>query len=247
VFIFSFFSYSSSKLPGYILPIFPALALLLAAYLETAPRRSRIIAAGLLVLIGIAGIIAVPQMVKIGVRHASETALLTAYQPWVLAAAIITAAGGAVALLHARHLRRDLTVLTMAIAGFAATELILTGFEPYGAMRAGKTAALKMRPELAPDTPIYSVSTYEKSMTFYLRRPVTLVDYWDEFTFGLSQQPELSIPSVPQFVERWQQHTRAGVKALAIISPEKYAELKQQGLPMRLIVQDTRRVVVANL
>jgi hypothetical protein len=78
-------------------------------------------------------------------------------------------------------------------------------------------------------------------MTFYLRRPVTLVDYWDEFTFGLSQQPELSIPKVEQFVERWQQHSKAGVKALAIISPEKYAELKQQGLTMRVVVQDTCR------
>ncbi|MBY0555677.1 MAG: glycosyltransferase family 39 protein [Burkholderiaceae bacterium] len=247
VFIFTFFSYSSSKLPGYILPIFPALALLIAAYLETAARRSRIIAAALLVVIGVGGIIAVPQMLHISVRHASETALLAAYQPWVLAAAIITAAGGAVALLHARHLRRDLTVLTMALAGFTATELILAGFEPYGAMRAGKTAALKMRPELSPDTPIYSVATYEQSMTFYLGRPVVLVDYWDEFTFGLRQQPELSIPSVAQWVQRWQEHRQQGVKALAILSPDKYAELKQQGVFMRLIVQDTRRVVVANL
>jgi hypothetical protein len=47
------------------------------------------------VVIGIAGIIAVPQMVHVGVRHASETKLLEAYQPWVLAAAIIAAAGGA--------------------------------------------------------------------------------------------------------------------------------------------------------
>jgi 4-amino-4-deoxy-L-arabinose transferase-like glycosyltransferase len=42
VFIFFFFSYSSSKLPGYILPIFPALALLIAAYLERTRACSRI-------------------------------------------------------------------------------------------------------------------------------------------------------------------------------------------------------------
>jgi hypothetical protein len=57
-----------------------------------------------------------------------------------------------------------------------------------------------MLPELKADTPIYSVSTYEQSMTFYLRRTVVLVDYWDEFTFGLRQQPELSIP--PSTVRR---------------------------------------------
>ncbi|MYM86889.1 glycosyltransferase family 39 protein [Rugamonas sp. FT82W] len=247
VFIFFFFSYSSSKLPGYILPIFPALALLIGVYLENASRRSRMIAAGLLVLIGAAGVAAVPQMVTMAVRHREETALLEAYQPWVLMAGIVAAAGGALALLHARHLRRDLTVLTMAVAGFAATQLILAGFEPYGKMRAGKAVALKMLPELKPDTKIYSVTTYEQSMTFYLRRTVVLVDYWDEFTFGLRQQPELSIPTVDEFVEQWNAQTRQGVKALAILSPEKYEELKDDGLPMRVVAEDTRRVVVANL
>ncbi|MYN20509.1 glycosyltransferase family 39 protein [Rugamonas sp. FT107W] len=247
VFIFFFFSYSSSKLPGYILPIFPALALLIGVYLENASRRSRMIAAGLLVLIGVAGVAAVPQMVTMAVRHREETALLEAYQPWVLMAGIVAAAGGALALLHARHLRRDLTVLTMAVAGFAATQLILAGFEPYGKMRSGKAVALKMLPELKPDTKIYSVTTYEQSMTFYLRRTVVLVDYWDEFTFGLRQQPELSIPTVDEFVVQWNAHTKQGVKALAILSPEKYQDLKDDGLPMRVVAEDTRRVVVANL
>ncbi|MYM98039.1 glycosyltransferase family 39 protein [Duganella vulcania] len=247
VFIFFFFSYSSSKLPGYILPIFPALALLIGVYLETASRSSRMIAAGLLVLIGVAGVAAVPQMVTMAVRHREETALLEAYQPWVLMAGIVAAAGGALALLHARHLRRDLTVLTMALAGFASTQLILAGFEPYGKMRSGKAVALKMLPELKPDTRIYSVTTYEQSMTFYLRRTVVLVDYWDEFTFGLRQQPELSIPTVDEFVVQWNAHTKQGVKALAILSPEKYQDLKDDGLPMRVVAEDTRRVVVANL
>ena len=247
VFIFFFFSYSSSKLPGYILPIFPALALLIAVDLENASSRSRMIAAGLLVLIGAAGVAAVPQMVTMAVRHPEETALLEAYQQWVLMAGIVAAAGGALALLHARHLRRDLTVLTMAIAGFIATQLILTGFEPYGKMRSGKAVALKILPELKPDTKIYSVNTYEQSMTFYLQRTVVLVDYWDEFTFGLRQQPELSIPTVDEFVVQWNEHIKQGVKVLAILSPEKYEELKDDGLAMRVVAEDTRRVVVANL
>jgi hypothetical protein len=167
VFITFFFSYSSSKLPGYILPIFPALALLIAAYLEGASRRT---AAGRRPAGGDRRGRPGRRAADGGWRCAIRTsALLEAYQPWVLAAAIIAAAGGALALLHARHLRRDLTVLTMAVAGFPV-QLILAGFEPYGKMRAGKTLALKMLPELQADTPIYSVSTYEQSMTFYLHR-----------------------------------------------------------------------------
>ena len=143
--------------------------------------------------------------------------------------------------------RRDLAVLTMAIAGFAATQLILTGFEPYGKMRAGKALALKMLPELQPDTKVYSVGTYEQSMTFYLRRTVTLVDYWDEFTFGLSQQPELAIPTVAGFAAQWRQDTARHRKALAIMTPDTYAELKAEGLPMRVVAEDSRRLAVSNL
>jgi 4-amino-4-deoxy-L-arabinose transferase-like glycosyltransferase len=247
VFIFFFFSYSSSKLPGYILPVFPALALLIGAYLENASRPNRMLAAGLLLLTGAVGLYFVPQIVHIGVRHPSETKLLAAYQPWVLGAAIVAAAGGALALFHARQLRRDLTILTLAIAGFALTQLIAAGFEPYGKMRSGKAMAHKMLPELAPDTKIYSVSTYEQSMTFYLRRTVILVNYLDEFSFGLQQQPELAIPTVDGFVAQWLAQTQQGVKALAIVSNEEYARLKARGLPMRVVADDPRRVVVANL
>ncbi|MYM25689.1 phospholipid carrier-dependent glycosyltransferase [Duganella sp. FT135W] len=247
VFITFFFSYSSSKLPGYILPVFPAMAMLSAVYLENASRLQRTIAAGLLIVVGVAGLAAVPQMAHMAVRHPEERVLLEAYQPWVLTAAIIATAGGALALLHARQLRRDLSVLTLAIAGFLSVQLILTGFEPYGKMRAGKALAMKMLPELKPDTKIYSVATYEQSMTFYLKRTVILVDYWDEFTFGLRQQPELSIPTLDGFVAQWQQHSADNVKALAIISNEAYETLKAKGVTMRVVAEDTRRLVITNL
>ena len=247
VFIFFFFSYSSSKLPGYILPVFPALALLVAVYLENASRRQRMLAAGLLVAVGLVGLAFVPGIAGMKVRHPSETALLEAYQPWVLAAALLAAGGGALALMHARHLRRDATVLALALAGFLATQAILAGFEPYGKMRAGTALVPAIQAELSADTKIYSVSTYEQSLTFYLRRTVVLVDYWDEFTFGLKQQPELSIPTVDGFVAQWNKAAGAGIKALAIMEHDTYAELKQRGVAMRVVAEDSRRMVVANL
>lgn len=246
VFIFFFFSYSSSKLPGYILPIFPALALLIGAYLEHASRPNRVFAALLLLIVGVAGVAAVPQIVNLAVRHPAERALLEAYQPWVLAAGIVAAAGGALALLHARHLRRDLTVLTLACAGFAATQLILAGFEPYGKMRAGVELVAPIKAELRPDSRIYSVRTYEQSLTFYLGRTVTLVDYWDEFSFGLSQQPELSIPTLDGFIAQWTEDGKQGRKSLAIMEAGTYQLLRKQGLAMRVVAEDTRRMVVAN-
>jgi 4-amino-4-deoxy-L-arabinose transferase-like glycosyltransferase len=246
-FILFFFSYSSSKLPGYILPIFPALAMLIAVQLEHASRPQRMIAAGLMLLAGLAGLAAMPQLAHMSERNPGEGMLLAAAQPWALGAGIIAAAAGALALMHARQLRRDLGVLTLAIAGFAVTQLILIGMEPYGKMRAGKDLAAKILPELKPDTKVYSVELYEQSMTFYLRRTVTLVDYGDELTFGLQQQPELFIPTLDAFTARWNAHTAAGEKAVALLSNHAYDKLKARNLPMRVVLQDTRRVVVSNL
>jgi hypothetical protein len=100
--------------------------------------------------------------------------------------------------------------------------------------------------ELTPATKIYSVGIYEQSLTFYLRRPVILVDYWDEFTFGLKQEPQLSIPTLGAFNEQWAREAKQGVHALAIIRADIAKTMQQQGLPVRIVAQDARRTVIAN-
>ena len=246
-FIFFFFSYSTSKLPGYIVPIFPALALLIALFLESASRRQRMLAASLLCLLGAAILIGGP--IAFGKASARDPAALIAlkgYQPWLMAAGFFALAGGALALLHARQLRRDMTVLTIAGAGFLATHCILAGSELYGQNRAGTDMLPQIQAELTADTKIYSVGIYEQSLTYYLQRPVILVDYWDEFTFGLKQQPELSIPSIEPFITQWTSDATAGVRDVAIISLDRYKELQQRGVPMRIVAQDARRMAIAN-
>ena len=248
VFILLFFTKSNSKLPGYILPIFPALALLVANYLDISSRRSRMFNAALAALVGVALLATAPFMTRFAGR-ATEAVLYQAYQPWVLAAGVAALAGGALAWQLARqHVanRRDLFVVMLAIAGFATTELILAGFEPIGHMRAGANLLPAIRAELKPDTRIYSVGTYEQSLTFYLGRSVTLVDYRDEFDFGLQQQPQLAIPTVAAFVAQWTRDAAAGVRDVALIRADIYNELKQKGVPMRVVAQDARRTVIAN-
>jgi hypothetical protein len=134
----------------------------------------------------------------------------------------------------------------LAVTGFATTELMLAGFEPIGQARAGVNLLPAIQAELKSDTKIYSVGTYEQSLTFYLRRTVVLVDYLDEFSFGLRQQPELAIPAVPQFVAQWTNDAAAGVRDVAIIRADIFNDLKQKGVPMRVVAQDARRTVIAN-
>ncbi|GAB3440681.1 glycosyltransferase family 39 protein [Massilia solisilvae] len=244
-FIILFFTKSSSKLPGYILPVFPAAALLIANYLDVGTRRSRMLTCGLTALLGAALLGFVPFVPGLA-KQAGEAALYAAYQPFVLAAGFVAAAGGVVAMLYARQMQRDLMVVVLALAGFASTELLLAGFEPIGQVRAGVNLLPAIRAELKPETRVYSVGIYEQSLTFYLRRTVTLVDYWDEFTFGLQQEPQLSIPTVPTFVAQWRADAAAGRHDLAIIREDILADLKRQGVPLRVVAADARRTVIAN-
>jgi hypothetical protein len=103
-----------------------------------------------------------------------------------------------------------------------------------------------MARELKPGTTVYSVGTYEQSLTFYLRREVVLVDYWDEFTFGLQQEPQRSIPTVAQFVAKWRLDAASGRHDLAITRADIVADLKAQGVPLRVVAADSRRTVIAN-
>jgi 4-amino-4-deoxy-L-arabinose transferase-like glycosyltransferase len=248
-FIILFFTKSNSKLPGYILPIFPALAMLVALTLERGARLGRMLSAGLMALIGAVLLTLVPYLPHMTGR-AAEVVLYQGYQPWVLAAGLVGLAGGVMALLYARRLeiepKRDLFVLTLALAGFATTQILIAGFEPIGRARAGVDMLPAIQAELAPHTPIYSVGTYEQSMTFYLRRRFILVDYTDEFSFGLQQQPELAMPSVPVFVAQWMRDAAAGQRDIAFIRDDIYAALRAQGVPMRVIARDARRIVIAN-
>ncbi|PQO96490.1 phospholipid carrier-dependent glycosyltransferase [Massilia phosphatilytica] len=246
-FITLFFTKSNSKLPGYILPVFPGVALLVAHYLDAGTRRGRMLTAGLTALLGVGLLATVPFMQKFA-KHAGEDVLYAAYQPWVLAAGLVLLIGGCLALLYARQMLRDLFVVVLAVAGFAGTELMLVGFEPIGQVRAGVNLlpALKAAGAANPAVKVYSVGIYEQSLTFYLGRPVTLVDYRDEFDFGLQQQPELAIPTIPAFVARWRADAAAGVRDVAITRPEIAADLKRQGVPLRIVAADARRTVIAN-
>jgi 4-amino-4-deoxy-L-arabinose transferase-like glycosyltransferase len=247
-FITLFFTKSHSKLPGYIVPVFPALALLVALYLDVGTRRSRMLTAGLSALLGAALLAFVPFMARLA-KHPGEDLVYAACQPWVLAAGLVLLVGGLLSMLYARQMVRDLSVLVLAIAGFGATQLLLAGFEPIAAVRAGTGVlpALKAAGAMDPATRVYAVGMYEQSLTFYMGRPVTLVAYLDEFEFGLQQQPQLAIPTVAAFRDAWHRDALAGRRSVAITKPDIAADLLAQGLAARIVAADARRAVLVNI
>ena len=77
-------------------------------------------------------------------------------------------------------------------------------------------------------------------MPFYIGRTVTLVNYHDEFETGLKAEPGLAIPDLDAFRDAW---LRPG-DALAIMQPGTFEKFRRQGLPMQVLLDDPRRVLV---
>jgi 4-amino-4-deoxy-L-arabinose transferase-like glycosyltransferase len=245
VFIFVFFSLSGSKLPSYILPIFPALALLIACRLQQAGRRGVMISAGLLALFAAAGLALLPRVAAMA-GDAYEAPLYLDYSRWVAVTAALALAGSMAAIWQARR-SVQAGMLLLAITGFMAGQMLMLGHDPMGRYSAGVNHLPALQGELAPQTPLYVVGRYEQSLPFYLRRTMTMVQHADELEFGLRQQPELWIPTREEFMRVWIRHHAGGEAAVAILSRDAYEQFARAGLPMRVVGADPRRVIVSSL
>jgi 4-amino-4-deoxy-L-arabinose transferase-like glycosyltransferase len=236
VFIFAFFSASSSKLPSYILPIFPALALLIGPELvRLSPRTLRaLLLPTLLLLLAVA--LAGPELMA---RRAAADPLLLDYLPWARAALLIVVAGGIGALLLDARGRRLPALLAAAFGALLGFQVALTGHNVFAPSMSAWALAQQIKPYLTPDVPFYSLRTYDQTLNFYIGRTVTLVDYGDELTFGLKQQPELAVASLEEFARRWQAHPQA----LAIAGPETVAAVRTLGVPLEVVADDGKRIV----
>ena len=238
--VFVFFSASSSKLVSYILPMFPALALLTGARLTRLGARAL---AWQTLPAALAGIVLLALMPGIE-RYASREVpveLFRDYAVWLSAASLLEIAGAAACAWLAWRGRGAAALAVLAFTGLAFAQLALSGHESLSTANSAYHIAQKIKPELKPGMPFYSVNTYDQSLQFYLRRSTTMVVYQDELGFGIAQEPEKFIPDFARFQKTW----NAEREALALMSPDAYQMFSAKGLPMRLVAHDTRRIVVA--
>ncbi len=240
VFIFVFFSASSSKLPSYILPALPASALLVGAMLPRLQPRALMLHLALVTLLA-AGALALAPRISDRADHETPSAMMNAFENWAIAAACMWLLGTASALALTRRARVKAAALCLAVAGFAAQSAALQGHGELARSNSAYYLAEQIRPLLSPGVPFYSVAMYEQTLTYYLRRTVTLVNYTDEMELGLRQEPDKGIPSEAEFERRWLGHD----DAFAVMTAEKHAELRERGLPMHIVAEDTRRLVVS--
>jgi 4-amino-4-deoxy-L-arabinose transferase-like glycosyltransferase len=245
-FIFFFFSISGSKLPSYILPIFPALSILIAYYIEKSTDVGIKINAASLIVIGIIGMALSPKIGSLA-KDVFVKPYFEVMIPWVFGASALLLACGLAAFWFSKK-NKDLAIIFMAVGGFLSGQAIFLGHDQWGQYSAGTIHLTAIQKELKDEgehkIPFYGVNQYEQSLPYYLQRKLILVSNPDEMAFGLEQQPELWIPHLSDFVIEWKKHQTNNEKAIAIMHPSMYEKLLSEGVTSRLIAKDPKRVIV---
>lgn len=241
VVVFGFFSVSSSKLPSYILPIFPSLAVLIAVHLDRCEGSSSLRWQAMpAILLGVAAFVLATQAPRFANAEVGAD-LYGAYQPWLYAASLALLAGGLAAFAYGRRGRSLGFALALALGGHVFGQLFLLGHDTVGRVNSAHDAALAIRDKLPPGVPFFSAETYDQSLQFYLKRTTTMVAYRDEMSFGIAQEPAKFIQTREEFEARWHQLPAAW----ALMSPQTWDEMNRKGLPMTVQFRDTRRVIVS--
>jgi len=247
-FVFVFFSASGSKLPSYILPLFPALALVIGWQLATMSDAllwrltvpAVIFAAGawLLLLLGY-------DALADRWRDPAQPLLpLLAYGTWIKTALGVAFAGGLVALWALRQGRRTSAILAIAFSTLLMTQLIITGHDTLAESRSSAPLLARVTAQHGPlraDIPFYSVHMYDQTVPYYLGRTVIQVEHPDELAMGIASEPWRAIAKI----DAWRAIWAASTDAYAIMPPDDFERLRREGVPMRELGRDARRVIAS--
>jgi 4-amino-4-deoxy-L-arabinose transferase-like glycosyltransferase len=250
-FLFVFFSMSGSKLPSYILPMFPALALILGFELTRLSTRALMwialpMAVGGL-LLAAAYVLAFDQGVASLARPSTPAAIYRAFGPWALAAILLYATGGVAAFAlfrKATPAAKTGGIAALALSSLVGLQLAFQGHDAFAVVRSAQpilAAAERSNGQpLDPAFPVYQIGSYDQTLPFYLRRPTTLVEFRDEMTLGILAEPHKAL-NLTQWIEAW----AAAPQAYALMSRATAADLRREGVPFRVLAEDPRRTFIA--
>jgi 4-amino-4-deoxy-L-arabinose transferase-like glycosyltransferase len=238
--VFVFFSASGSKLPSYVLPIFPALALLIGDTLASSGRRFALAQAAVAGLAALA-LAAAASQVKRYAAPDLPAELLAGYVPWLLTAAAVLLATAAVSASLALRARLQAAALALAFGGLVSAQTATSGHEALSPAYSAYHVAHQIRDQVKPDVPFYMVETFDHSLLFYLRRTATMVGVKDELEQPIAWEPGRFLPDAAAFARAWQ----ADSEAYAMFNAKDLPRfLEAHPVPMQIVARDARRVIV---
>ncbi len=244
-FITLFFSASTSKLLTYILPVFPALAILVGAYLDSLwrskieywkPSLSVCLSVFALVCgaLGIAAFGVALRLIPSLTRWLDKTlakSLTIPFSPMVYGLALGTIfllwCGATVLSLK----RRDAKILATSFIG-CSTALLLTVFAVLNTLSPDlnmKALATYIQPGLDSGARLVSYESYAQGLGFYTQRRIVLINGLGEIEFGADQLP-------PDERQIWFKTARGGDDDTRDLSPLK-GEL-QSAQPVYVLVKN---------
>jgi 4-amino-4-deoxy-L-arabinose transferase-like glycosyltransferase len=240
-----FFSVSDSKLATYILPMFPPLAAFTGVSLADRPgflSHSARVAAGLAVFVA-AGLLAYSQH-RNGMTSAQAAG-------WAIAAAVAALLavlaswkkrpGEASVAPASEPAAGGWPSLAVALLFVFAWQALLCEYTVIPPSRSAYELVQAVAPDVHPGTALYSVGEYRQTIPPYLGRTLTLVSYEGELGFGEAREPGRQSATPAKFVRQWE----ASRDAIAFFAPRVWDHYRQQGLPGRVIAQDSFTVAVS--
>lgn len=186
---FVFFSLARTKLPNYVLPMYPALALVTARYLQ----EWRVSANGVGMIsfqhcCRILGVVGVLMMVGLPIA----VSVLLAGEEFLLMIGLVPIVGGALAYAAAIHERRDRAIRVLSISAVVMATLMVA----FAPLRVGihqdspklAEAARRLSGKSRPDIAVINV--YSPSLIFYARNTVAGLREPEDVTEFLKLHPD---------------------------------------------------------
>jgi 4-amino-4-deoxy-L-arabinose transferase-like glycosyltransferase len=238
VFIGVFFSISDSKLMPYILPALPALALLIAALPARALLRDLRLTAIITLMAGVSLSYASLHWSRTIASSDRSAYFLPLAKPLGQIALLLGVTGVFVLVQRARNANR--ATVFLGVGWCLAWLLMIRAAALVAPIYSGVSLAAGI-PAAERGVPIYSVATYDQSLTFYLQRPVTLVRYRGELDYGLRHAPGAGIADDEEFLRRWSLQSQA----FAVMEKSMFDEFERRRVPMRLVAEDVNHVLAA--
>lgn len=245
VFIVLFFSKSQSKLIPYILPVFPAAAVLIGRHLsEILVERTPGWRAGAWAFVGIG--LALVVAMAFAPSPEDQPALAHALPAFKTAAGLALGLAVAAVLFALKRGKPRLGIGAMA-SGFSAFLVIFNLVADHYDASSTRPLCAVLKPLLKPNDRVFNLRLYAQDMPVELGRLVTMVHYRGELDFGIGSEPEVAAAghflTLPCFEEQWREpHT-----AYAVMHKWDYDFVfSKSGLPFQVLASTRRYVLVVN-
>ena len=248
VFIFLFFSKSQSKLPPYILPVFPAVAVVMGRWLaatlpaEDAFARMRPALRVFAFLCGLMAAALCFAVLKLGVIR--DPVQASDLRPYAFVLAAVLCVGGMAALV-----RRGAGAAQGAVAAMAGTLVVVIGIllfaMPVIDVKGTKDVALAARALIRPGDRVYAYHGFFHDFTYYSAGTVGLVHYTDELEvqFLDPAQKRARFIDDAEFRSEWAGPGRVFAVARVGDAAGLFAD---PGFHYHLLASDTRHYLFSN-